>query len=337
MSSTPRTDEASIEFLKRYQLWRSGEDVRTMTDAGILPAEITKHLNAVIESADVSAALIAELRAALKGFVSAEDSFRSNTGMPYPSGEGDDMSQAYSLAKAALAKTPESVGADLARLKEEISMGDYHWREAEKYNGMVTANNAKLRASVAERDARISELETTNRDQLDSLSFCKGEIAELQESLAVNRRSLAANANVSVKLNQEFARANEAEAQRDALILAGHELVKVICEEHHRDQPEVLVWDAAVKQSGNQPETPADAPKHSVAVIDSSFNSSAPEIVECIEASELAELRADRALERLIIRGFMESLPVNRAWLNPDIERMAKEYVAARKTGGLTP
>jgi regulator of protease activity HflC (stomatin/prohibitin superfamily) len=43
--------------------------------------------------------------AALKAFIAAEDSFRANTGMPYPSGEGDDMSEAYTLAKAVLAES----------------------------------------------------------------------------------------------------------------------------------------------------------------------------------------------------------------------------------------
>jgi hypothetical protein len=37
-----------------------------------------------------------------KAFIAAEDSFRANTGMPYPSGEGDDMTEAYGVVTAAI-------------------------------------------------------------------------------------------------------------------------------------------------------------------------------------------------------------------------------------------
>ncbi|NLZ11106.1 MAG: hypothetical protein GX086_07230 [Alcaligenaceae bacterium] len=41
-----------IQTLRKYQAWRTGEDERTMDEAGIVPREITAALNAVIEVAE---------------------------------------------------------------------------------------------------------------------------------------------------------------------------------------------------------------------------------------------------------------------------------------------
>ena len=43
---------AQILTLRKYQAWRTGEDERTMDEAGIVPREITAALNAVIEVAE---------------------------------------------------------------------------------------------------------------------------------------------------------------------------------------------------------------------------------------------------------------------------------------------
>ena len=39
----------SIETLKLFNAWRTGEDDRTMDEAGIVPSEVTKAINEVIE------------------------------------------------------------------------------------------------------------------------------------------------------------------------------------------------------------------------------------------------------------------------------------------------
>ncbi len=39
----------AVEYLKRYQAWRTGEDDRTMDEAGISPAELTAAINTAIE------------------------------------------------------------------------------------------------------------------------------------------------------------------------------------------------------------------------------------------------------------------------------------------------
>ncbi|WJJ93398.1 hypothetical protein [Neopusillimonas aromaticivorans] len=46
------TLHAQILTLRKYQAWRTGEDERTMDEAGIVPREITAALNAVIEVAE---------------------------------------------------------------------------------------------------------------------------------------------------------------------------------------------------------------------------------------------------------------------------------------------
>lgn len=49
MNPTLRTQ---ILTLRKYQAWRTGEDERTMDEAGIVPAEITSALDAVIKAAE---------------------------------------------------------------------------------------------------------------------------------------------------------------------------------------------------------------------------------------------------------------------------------------------
>ncbi len=56
------TKEDALTFLKRYQLWRTGTDARTMTDAKILPAEITANLNALMAHFEADQAELATLR-----------------------------------------------------------------------------------------------------------------------------------------------------------------------------------------------------------------------------------------------------------------------------------
>lgn len=46
------TLHAQILTLKKYQAWRTGEDARTMEEAGILPAAITSALDTVIAIAE---------------------------------------------------------------------------------------------------------------------------------------------------------------------------------------------------------------------------------------------------------------------------------------------
>ena len=46
------TLHAQILTLKKYQAWRTGEDERTMDEAGIVPAAITSALDAVIAIAE---------------------------------------------------------------------------------------------------------------------------------------------------------------------------------------------------------------------------------------------------------------------------------------------
>ena len=43
---------AQILTLRRYQAWRTGEDKRTMDEAGIVPAAITNALNGVLDAAE---------------------------------------------------------------------------------------------------------------------------------------------------------------------------------------------------------------------------------------------------------------------------------------------
>lgn len=43
---------AQILTLRKYQAWRTGEDERTMDEAGIVPAEITNALNGVLDAAE---------------------------------------------------------------------------------------------------------------------------------------------------------------------------------------------------------------------------------------------------------------------------------------------
>lgn len=43
---------AQIQTLRKYQAWRTGEDTRTMDEAGIVPAAVTSALDAVLEIAD---------------------------------------------------------------------------------------------------------------------------------------------------------------------------------------------------------------------------------------------------------------------------------------------
>lgn len=40
----------AIEYLKRYQAWRTGEDDRTLDEAGITPRGITEALNVVLNN-----------------------------------------------------------------------------------------------------------------------------------------------------------------------------------------------------------------------------------------------------------------------------------------------
>lgn len=46
------TLQAQILTLRKYQAWRTGEDTRTMDDAGIVPAAVTSALDAVLEIAE---------------------------------------------------------------------------------------------------------------------------------------------------------------------------------------------------------------------------------------------------------------------------------------------
>lgn len=46
------TLHAQILTLRKYQAWRTGEDTRTMDDAGIVPAAVTSALDAVLEIAE---------------------------------------------------------------------------------------------------------------------------------------------------------------------------------------------------------------------------------------------------------------------------------------------
>jgi hypothetical protein len=46
------TLRAQIRTLKNYQAWRTGEDMRTMDEAGIVPAAITSALDAVLKIAE---------------------------------------------------------------------------------------------------------------------------------------------------------------------------------------------------------------------------------------------------------------------------------------------
>ena len=48
-----------LELLRCFNAWRTGEDERTMEEAGIVPSEITAALNAAIEELE-------KLRAELK-------------------------------------------------------------------------------------------------------------------------------------------------------------------------------------------------------------------------------------------------------------------------------
>lgn len=43
---------AQILTLKKYQAWRTGEDERTMDEAGIVPSAITSALDGVLEFVD---------------------------------------------------------------------------------------------------------------------------------------------------------------------------------------------------------------------------------------------------------------------------------------------
>ena len=43
---------AQILTLRKYQAWRTGEDERTMDEAGIVPAAITDALDAVLDFAE---------------------------------------------------------------------------------------------------------------------------------------------------------------------------------------------------------------------------------------------------------------------------------------------
>lgn len=43
---------AQIQTLRKYQAWRTGEDERTMDEAGIVPAAITDALDAVLDAAE---------------------------------------------------------------------------------------------------------------------------------------------------------------------------------------------------------------------------------------------------------------------------------------------
>ena len=43
---------AQILTLRKYQAWRTGEDERTMDEAGIVPAAITSALDAVLDFAE---------------------------------------------------------------------------------------------------------------------------------------------------------------------------------------------------------------------------------------------------------------------------------------------
>lgn len=58
------------------------------------------------------------------------------------------------------------------------------------------------------------------KKKYEDLSFC---LSELKEHLAMNRRALAANTNVSVKLNQETAKTRELESKIEELIEVGKE------------------------------------------------------------------------------------------------------------------
>ena len=43
---------AQIMYLRKYQAWRTGEDERTMDEAGIVPRAITSSLNDVLDFAE---------------------------------------------------------------------------------------------------------------------------------------------------------------------------------------------------------------------------------------------------------------------------------------------
>ena len=42
-----------LDYLKRYQSWRRGEDERTMSEAGMHPAEIGRAIDAAIEEIEL--------------------------------------------------------------------------------------------------------------------------------------------------------------------------------------------------------------------------------------------------------------------------------------------
>jgi hypothetical protein len=48
----------SIETLKRFNAWRTGEDDRTMDEAGIVPSEVTAAINDVVSMHEEMIAII---------------------------------------------------------------------------------------------------------------------------------------------------------------------------------------------------------------------------------------------------------------------------------------
>ena len=50
----------SIETLKRFNAWRTGEDDRTMDEAGIVPSEVTKAIDDVVNMHDELVAALLE-------------------------------------------------------------------------------------------------------------------------------------------------------------------------------------------------------------------------------------------------------------------------------------
>ena len=226
--------------------------------SGEIPAsEVIAQLK---HSAEVSAALIAEIRALV-----SDSHARHYTGTGAINEPYTVECSAWEGIMAALAKTPESVGADLDKVRTILDNQDIEfttilegvtelarirdfWENSDKGQFRVHMlealdGAAKLEQELAQKDARIVELEHDRNISDASAQLMADDVKEAQ------------------------CRMEKAEAQRDDLIPLCADILSVIEERSvahvvtysDRLLPFIPRLQAAVKQSGNQSEVSASS------------------------------------------------------------------------------
>lgn len=115
-SAPPNEQYVSADFARELER-ELNEWKHALSGWGGTPAiidEWIKGQQARIYAAQITEARLRELvrvkDEALGHFITAEESFRKQSGILYPSPDGDQMSDAYDLARAALAQTEQGEG-----------------------------------------------------------------------------------------------------------------------------------------------------------------------------------------------------------------------------------